>query len=256
MAGVPRDWGRNRLRFLWHGLLVLALTALTQLGGIAWLAALRFRRRLLAFMVFYTLLWGLAVVVAPLWGRQMIGCWPGSLIETRATLCALNRSYGTPVLASVLEDLAQARAAEGDRIVLLDAGFPFLDGFPLLPHLSHDDGEKADLALAYADTAGTALPGATRAPLGYFAFEPGPSDCPPRRLTMRWDLDWLQPLWRDLVLDAPRSAAQVAWLLDDPRVGKVFLEPHLQERLGLADPKLRFQGCRAARHDDHIHFQL
>ncbi len=31
----------------------------------------------------------------------------------------------------------------------LDANFPFMNGFPLLPHLSHDDGEKLDLAFYY-----------------------------------------------------------------------------------------------------------
>ena len=45
-------------------------------------------------------------------------------------------------------------------------------------------------------------------------------------------------------------------LLDDPRLGRMLLEPHLDQRLGLSDPRLRFQGCRAARHDDHIHIQL
>lgn len=42
----------------------------------------------------------------------------------------------------------------------------------------------------------------------------------------------------------------------EPRVMKIFVEPHLQRKLGAYDAKIRFQGCRAARHDDHIHFQL
>ncbi len=43
-----------------------------------------------------------------------------------------------------------------------------------------------------------------------------------------------------------------------PRFGleKVLLEPHLVRRLGLSSPLLRFQGCRAARHDDHLHLQI
>jgi hypothetical protein len=39
-------------------------------------------------------------------------------------------------------------------------------------------------------------------------------------------------------------------------VAKIFVEPPLAAQLGLSDPKIRFQGCRAARHDDHIHIQL
>jgi hypothetical protein len=45
-------------------------------------------------------------------------------------------------------------------------------------------------------------------------------------------------------------------LLADPMMGKAFLEPPLARQLGPKDAKLRFQGCRAARHDDHIHAQL
>jgi len=36
----------------------------------------------------------------------------------------------------------------------------------------------------------------------------------------------------------------------------MLLEPPLARRLGVADTRLRFQGCRAARHDDHIHIQF
>ena len=137
----------------------------------------------------------------------------------------------------------------GSATRVLDANFPFFDGFPLLPHLSHDDGRKVDIAIWYEG-------GPLRSPIGYFTFEPGPTDCPARWLTLRWDLDWLQPLWPDLPLDAPRTAHAVEWIAADPRVEKLFLEPHLQSSMGLAHPKLRFQGCRAARHDDHIHLQL
>ena len=36
----------------------------------------------------------------------------------------------------------------------------------------------------------------------------------------------------------------------------LLLEPHLKTRLKLEKyDKIRFQGCRAARHDDHIHVQ-
>lgn len=40
-------------------------------------------------------------------------------------------------------------------------------------------------------------------------------------------------------------------------IGKLFLEPHLKSRwrLGAYD-KIRFHGCKAVRHDDHLHIQL
>ena len=39
-------------------------------------------------------------------------------------------------------------------------------------------------------------------------------------------------------------------------VGKIFIEPHLNTRLNLTSQKVRYHGCQAVRHDDHIHFQL
>jgi hypothetical protein len=37
---------------------------------------------------------------------------------------------------------------------------------------------------------------------------------------------------------------------------KIFIEPHLKNALGITDGHVRFQGCRAARHDDHVHIQV
>jgi hypothetical protein len=126
-----------------------------------------------------------------------------------------------------------------------------------LPHLSHDDGEKLDFAYYYSDPDGVYLPGRTRSPIGYWAFEPAVEEqCPPAWLTLRWGMGWLQPLFPDRRLEPRRTAALVQALLDDPRTANVFFEPPLAARMGLAHPRLRFQGCRAARHDDHVHVQL
>ena len=57
--------------------------------------------------------------------------------------------------------------------------------------------------------------------------------------------------WR---LDEARTRTLLEALVADPRVGRVLIEPHLERRLGLwGHPKIRFAGCQAARHDDHIH---
>lgn len=37
---------------------------------------------------------------------------------------------------------------------------------------------------------------------------------------------------------------------------KILIEPHIPARLGVSSRAIRFQGCRAARHDDHIHNQI
>ncbi len=103
-----------------------------------------------------------------------------------------------------------------------------------------------------------ATPGRTASPLGYFAFERvGEEQCPPAFPTLRWDMGWFQPFIRkDLAVEPTRTASLIRILLADPRVGKIFVEPPLAASLGLSGDKLRFQGCRAARHDDHIHIQL
>lgn len=249
---------RAGVRWLGHGGWVLGLTLLTQVGGIAWLLALAFRRRLLAFGIAYAALSVGAGVLAPLLGRVPLPCSGEPLRMQSWMYCALNRHYASPALAEVLRDTANAMAARhpGTETLVLDAGFPFLEGFPLLPHLSHDDGEKADLAFYYLDARGRPRPGETRSPIGYFAFEPGPTDCPRAWPTLRWDLDWVQPLWPAWQPDTARMGTLIDLLAQDTRVGKVLLEPHLAQTWGVAHPKVRFQGCRAARHDDHVHLQL
>ncbi|MCK7612336.1 hypothetical protein [Roseibium sediminicola] len=247
------------LRTLLHGSLILLLTLLTQLGGLAWIIALPFKRRVPAFLIAYAALSVSAIWLAPaVSGRVALPCFSDGPLKVQSWLyCGLNRNYVSPEIKTILDDLSAATDSRYPRTqtLVLDANFPFFDGFPLLPHLSHDDGGKVDLAFHYQDASGY-LRGATRSPIGYFAFEQGPTSCPSAALSLRWDFDFLQPFWPDLEIEPERTRFAVAWLAADPRTGKLFLEPHLTSKLGLASPKIRFQGCRAARHDDHIHFQL
>ncbi|MGD9783864.1 MAG: hypothetical protein AB7E80_14965 [Hyphomicrobiaceae bacterium] len=245
-------------KLLLHSVVAVLLTLLTQIGGIAWLGALTFRRYVLAFVLIYSALSLVTTWVAPIFGRTPLSCTASGPLRVQSLLyCALNRNYVRPELEDVLVDLAKAldQSHPGTLVQVLDANFPFLDGFPLIPHLSHDDGEKVDIAFFYAEQ-GHYLPGATRSPIGYFAFEEGPTRCPRTWPSLRWDLGMLQPLWRKLEVDIPRTREAVVRLAQDRRVGKLFLEPHLQRALGVAHQKVRFQGCNAARHDDHVHVQL
>lgn len=190
-------------RLLLHSAIILLLTVLTQIGGLAWLIALIFRKGLLSFALIYTAMTIATLWIAPIFGRSALSCTASGPLEVQSWMyCAANRNYITPALAEVLEQTANRmdQRFPGTRTVVLDANFPFFDNVPLLPHLSHDDGEKADLAFYYQDQTGY-LPGATRSPIGYFAFEQGPSDCPDTWPSLRWDFDMLQPMWADYALE-------------------------------------------------------
>jgi hypothetical protein len=148
----------------------------------------------------------------------------------------------------------------GTVVVYLDACFPFFNGFPMLPHLSHHDGQKADLAFMYQDArAGRPLSGPPSW-FGYGAYEqPKAGEMQPCRgvsSPLRWDFDRLQPLFAFARMDPVRTKILVEALSRDPGVQKILLEPHLKARMDIRSDKVRFQGCRAARHDDHIHVQL
>lgn len=267
-------------RLVFHVAAVLFLTLLTQIGGLAYLVALAvvrvcdIRRWWLMPSLFLLVYAGLTIAtafVAPAFGRVPLSCMAGKadrLIVRSPIYCALNRNYVTPHLRNLAHALADHmdRAFPGTTTVALDASFPFLNGFPLLPHLSHTDGRKLDFAYYYRNADGTFLSGMTRSPIGYFAFEqPAEIDeqpCEGRNdwLTGRWDLAPIQRLFPDYRIEERRMIAAIDWLTSEgvSRFGveKIFLEPHLKNALGITDDHVRFQGCRAARHDDHIHVQM
>lgn len=204
------------------------------------------------------LTFGVVPAVAPLFGRARIPCDMTTLVS-----CALNRNYAGPGVLGLLRSLNDALADRypSTRATVLDANFPFLDGFPLVPHLSHDDGNKVDLAFFYRDSAtGAAIPSGSPSPIGYFHFQqPRAEDAQPCAgpvSPLRWDFAWAQPdapAWR---LDQERTAAMIWWLRAQSQVTRIFVEPHLAQHLGVAGGKVRFQGCSAARHDDHVHVQI
>lgn len=267
-------------RRLCQVLIFVLLTLLTQIGGVAYLACLavtslmRIQRaagKFLVFILVYLAATASANVMAPTFGRVPISCFAqkSDTLAVRSPIyCLLNRNYVTPPLHNLVSSLADHvdKKFPGTTTLALDANFPFWDGFPLIPHFSQDDGRKLDIAFYYKDSSGAFRDRATRSPIGYFAFEqPAPSDSQPcegtrQVLTSRWNLDWLQPFFSDYQIEERRTAYAMQRLstkgVQEFSVEKVFIEPHLKERLGVASSIIRFQGCRAARHDDHIHIQI
>lgn len=160
------------MRLLGHTLIVGMLTILTQLGGLAWLGALGFRRRLLAFVLLYAVIWVGAVQLAPLGGRQALPCFGEPLQMQSPFYCVTLRHFVKPELADLAGDVAARVEAEfpGTLTLALDGGFPFFDGFPLLPHLSHSDGEKLDFAFYYTDAMGGVSAGQDALSVGVFCL--------------------------------------------------------------------------------------
>ena len=91
--------------------------------------------------------------IAPFFGREKIK--ETALIESKFFFFTLaNRNYVKPDLNKSLQRISEDlnKKHKGIKLVYLDANFPFIDGFPLLPHLSHNDGKKIDVSLIYEET--------------------------------------------------------------------------------------------------------
>ncbi len=261
--------------------LIAALTLLTEVGGLVlWIAygigEVFHKRRLkivtpAVFVVLYsaTTLFILPAA-APLFGRVALNCFTDGKHAYAANsplYCVLNRHYAAPRVKSVLEKLSDriAHKHPGSIVSYLDAGFPLGIGIPLLPHRSHNDGRKLDLAFFYKDknSGEPSLKGGAWF-MGYWAFAPAwalqntpPSS--PKDGALRWRLEWLQWAFTDHELDKTRTADLVRFLTQGPasqQVQRLFLEPNLKRHLGLKSAKIGFAGWNAARHDDHLHFQV
>lgn len=172
--------------------------------------------------------------------------------------CLLERHYvrAAPRKALILAAARLQARFPGSAVRYMEASWP-LGVRPMPPHLSHGNGRQIDLALFYVDLRGRPLP---RPPTrsGYGAYEPPLKDAD-RRCTGATKrspkIDAPDPpserQWR---LDEARTANLIRLLVADPHVRRVFIEPHLKARLRLSGlGKVRFAGCGAARHDDHIH---
>lgn len=255
----------------------VVLTILSQVGGIVLLAIAGLSRArrwsfgagTVAFLLTYAIV-TFAVVppVAKALGRDRLPCFarhdrPYGAVNP--LLCVLNRNYVAPRVEVLISALADRMALElpGTKTRYLDAGFPFIGGFPLMPHLSHRDGLKVDLAYYYRESYGRPVLDGAASPIGYWAYEaPRTGEIRPcaevHRLNLRWDFETFQSLVTRQA-DPGRMRIMLAWLTTEGRaygLRKILIEPHLKQRWAPGVDMVRFQGCRAARHDDHLHLEL
>ncbi|MBW1295152.1 hypothetical protein [Aquimarina litoralis] len=254
---------------------VIILTVLTQIGGILYLIIeiifskkykkYRIRKYSTFLLVYLISTFIIIPYIAPIFGREKIK--NTSYIEACTFFTLLsNRNYVTPDLNNSLQNIAKKihQKHNGVKLVYLDANFPFKDGFPLLPHLSHNDGKKVDLSFIYLNKEGQ-LTNKKPSIFGYGVFEdPKANEFNQNNLCKKkgyWQYDVTKYVTFGIVnnqlkLSEKATKDLILAVVNDKMVGKVFIEPHLKSRLHLKNSKIRFHGCQAVRHDDHIHLQL
>ena len=263
------------------------LTILTQVGGFIYLLyqplSSRIKQkvqkkskqrltRLATFSALYLLIsWTIVPLVAKQFGRVQLPIFAttDAPIQPRHYFFTLaNRNYVKPKLKSTIIKTAKAlnKKYPNAKILYLDGCFPFLDGMPLMPHLSHSDGRKLDITFVYKNKETEKYTNKTPTWVGY-----GGSEMPSSKEEDRAEVCKKQGYFQysflkaltptigksNLEFDNEANRWLVRYLSKQSSIGKIFIEPHLKTRFRLNNVnKIRFHGCQAVRHDDHIHIQL
>ena len=267
-------------------LIFLLLTILTQIGGLIYFLSIltypfiqsKFTKKFAVFsfklgtfiLLYLTLSFTFIPFLASKFGRVPLpifdsakGIKPNSIVT-----CLLNRHYVRKEMRQTLDIITDKMSKNGIDVSIyyLDASFPFINGFPLVPHLSHNDGRKLDLTYYYTDdNTHQELPGSPSW-LGYgFCEEPSPNeictpcDCQRQGFYQYSMLKYLVPesLHKRYKINTSKTAQLIRTIASEPNISMIFIEPHLKSRWGLTDiNKIHFHGCHAVRHDDHIHIQI
>lgn len=265
----------KHLRILFHIIIFAFLTVVTQIGGIIYLIAVlsikntaekKRLKRIGVFLGIYLITTFLIIPnFAPIFGREKIK--ETEFLKAHSIFYKLaNRNYVRPELNKSLNQIATEfeKKNSGIKLIYLDANFPFINGFPLLPHLSHNDGKKVDVSLIYEEANGE-MTNKKPSISGYGVYEkPAAKEYDQNSVCKQrgnWQYDFPQYLTlgtinKNIEFSKKGTRELANLILKQNNVGKLFIEPHLKTRLNLTNEKVRFHGCRAVRHDDHIHFQL
>ena len=254
------------LKLFGHLLIITLLTILTQIGGLLWLMSViiskqwHLRKRFVFPSVYLVCNLIVVPIVAPHFGRTKLPVIQSVLKPQNLIYPLLFRNYVDNKLYDVLQQSTIDLAHLGIKTTYLDANFPFLNGFPLFPHLSHNDGKKIDIAFMYLENNNKTDQKPSLLGYGAFVNEPNPTSkqC---KLQGYWQYDltkYLSPNKnKSLQLDKENTKTLIQGLLYRSNISIVFIEPYLKSQLGLNSYKnVRFHGCQAVRHDDHIHFEI
>ncbi|MDB9755214.1 hypothetical protein OAB20_02855 [Winogradskyella sp.] len=256
------------LKLIGHIFIITLLTVVTQVGGLIWIVTLLISHKLkkkkrLVFPSLY-LVFNLIIVppIASYFGREQLPVLNQNLKPINWFYPLAFRNYVLPKLKQGLIKTSENLASSNISITYLDANFPFIEGYPLLSHLSHNDGKKIDITFMYIDGLGKQ---SDKKPStsGYGAFANLEKNYTSKICIAKdnWYYDFTKYLTfginNKLKLDSNRTTQLIKQLLLIPSSEKLFIEPHLKQSLGLSSElKVRFHGCGAVRHDDHIHLQI
>jgi hypothetical protein len=262
------------VKLIIHLLLIIFLTTITQIGGVTYLASLlvyKFiqKRHFLIFPSLFFLLYFLSTFlivpfVAPLFGREPVK--ESAFVKAHSPLYKiLNRNYVTPQLNEAITEIGNELNTKYPNIYIshLDANFPFFNKFPLLPHLSHNDGKKIDIAFIYKHNNILTNKKPTISGYGFFE-EPQNTEFDQTKACKEagyWQYDFPKFLTfgtvnKPLKFPEKENRNFINIIANNKKIEKVFIEPHLKTRLQITNNKVRFHGCKAVRHDDHIHIQI
>jgi hypothetical protein len=246
---------------------------LTQIGGIVYLLSLiisekwnknlKFKTLIIfiSLYLFSTLL--IVPLISPIFGREKVK-HSKKIKPTNYMTVLLNRNYVKPKMNELLSETGKKLNGTNIEIHYLDANFPFINKFPLLPHLSHNDGKKIDISLVY-ETENGIITNKQKSISGYGLFE-NPKITEHNQIEkclkngyFQYDFPkylTLGKINRQLVFSEKGTKKLIENILKSKDLGKLFIEPHLKSRMNLKNNRIRYHGCRAVRHDDHIHIQL
>lgn len=267
---------------IFNTIIFVLLTVVTQVGGVIFIGSIllkkwlktRFLLKKYALLLVFPLIYlVLTITIIPVFARQF-GRVPMPVFSNKnikpVTIwtCILNRHYVRKDLKTSVENVANSlnNAFENSEIAYLDAGLPFFDGFPLIPHLSHKDGRRLDIAFFYLDKKTGKSTNKKPAFSGYGVFE-NPREGERNRTTECksegfWQYDFTKYMTfgsnaTDFTFDELKTKQMVLLFSKEKNIDKMLIEPHLKTRLGLGnDDKIRLHGCQAVRHDDHLHIEL
>ncbi len=254
-------------------LLFVVLTIVTQIGGIVFLLSIFISKRLkwsskfkplIIFIGVYLISTVLIVpLIAPIFGREKVK-HTDRIKPANYLTALLNRNYVRPELNDLLFQTEKELNGTNVEIHYLDANFPFINKFPLLPHLSHNDGKKIDISLIYETQRGE-ITNKQKSISGYGVFE-DPKSNEYNQIDKCLKNGYFQydypkyvtfgKINKELVFSEKGTKELINGMLRYKNLEKLFIEPHLKKRMRLIHAKIRYHGCGAVRHDDHIHLQL